>query len=234
MKNSNTSKSACVPASLKFVALAACVLVPAGMLAEPQSYSDDYGYNYDRSTPSETGAASLVNSVSFKAFYGVGLTAPAKGMDRIYDDPEIDIGGLTVEYTKSINPNLDVVFAGSIGGGSCDYEYLGKLTLYTYEMEFGVNLRAPLGKSVALFVGPRVGMDMLYAEFDWKRRPKENDTDIGLLVGVDAGVVVSFNERNALTLGIGYRASTAQPECYLGEIEEQSWVRFSVGYRLSF
>jgi len=234
MKNTNTSKSACVPASLKFVALAACVLVPAGMLAETQSRFDDYGYNYAPDTLSEPVTPSLSDSISFKAFYGIGLTAPAKDMDRYYHDPEIDIGGLTVEYTKNITPNIDVVFAGSFGGGSCDYEDLGKLSLFTYEMEFGVNLRAPLGNSFALFAGPRVGMNMLYAEFDWDRRTRENDTDIGLLYGVDAGAVISFNERNALTLGIGYRASTARPECCLGEIKKQNWVRFSIGYQLSF
>ncbi len=222
-------------------ALAACLLVPAGMFAETnaaqtQNRADNYGYDYNRNSSPETGTASLFNSLSFKAFYGVGLTAPAKDMDRVYDDPEINIGGITVEYTRNVNPYFDFVFAGSIGGGSCDYEYLGELTLYTYELEAGINLRAPLGKVVSLFVGPRVGMNVLYAEFDWDRRSwgKEDDTRIGALLGVDAGVVASFNERNALTVGVGYRYSSAQPECRFGEIEKQDWVRFSVGYRLSF
>lgn len=222
-------------------ALAACLLVPAGMFAETnteqtQNRADNYGYDYNRNSNPETGTESLSNSLSFKAFYGVGLTAPAKGMDRVYDDPEINIGGITVEYTRNLNPYFDLVFAGSIGGGSCDYEGLGKLTLYTYELEAGVNLRAPLGKAVSLFVGPRFGMNVLYAEFDWDRRSwdKEDDTRMGATLGADAGAVISLNEQNALTLGVGYRYSTCQPECRLGEIERQDWVRFSVGYRLSF
>ncbi len=227
MKISKTSTVARIPASLKFAALAACFLVPAGMFAETDA----------RPT---SGKTTPPNSLAFKTFYEV-----AQGRALLWSSvPEVDLGGLTVEYTRNMSSNVDFVIATSLGGGSSEYErtssyyngsyystttYSQELTIATYEVEVGVNLNASLGDVFSVFVGPRIGVNFLFAQYD-NNGDKEHDTELGLLYGVDAGAVFSFNNRNALTLGIGSRASTAQPL----DIEKQSWVRFSISYRFSF
>lgn len=219
MNTSKTSKTACVPASLKFAALAASILVPASAFAASEGV-----------VPPAADSSSFLNSVAVKAFYAYALEAPDKSLDRYYDDPEIHLGGVTVEYTRELDSFVDFVAAMNIGGGSCDYERLGKGAVCTYEAEVGVNLKASLDNMLSVFVGPRIGVDFLYAEMEWDWAPTEDETKLGLLYGIDAGAAISFNDRHALTLGIGYRASTAEPL----EMEKQSWVRFSVGYQYSF
>lgn len=240
MKNSNTSKSARVPAKLKFTALAACVLVPASAFATS-----------DGVVQPDSDSSSLLQSVSIKAFYAHGLeNHPAKvryfgSRSSEILDSEIDLGGLTVEYTKNLTSNIDFVLATSFGVGSCDYEYSGgaykgdgEISFKSFDAEVGVNFTLPLNENFSIFVGPRVGVNALFADVkwddNWGTHYKGDDEDFGLLYGIDAGAVISFTEQHALTLGVGYRASKARPENSEVKIEEQSWLRFSVGYQFSF
>ena len=225
MNNSNTSNAARVPASLKFAALAASILVPASAFAQAE---DSYGLT----SPDQ--------SVSVKLFYGNSQKKAIKDSDV----PRVDIGGVTFEYTKNLTSYIDFVAAASIGGGNseCDRTYYGfkykeELTLVTYEAEFGVNFTAPICDSFSLFIGPRIGVNALYAKYEGKSSwysETISDTDIGFLYGADAGAVFSFTDQHALTFGVGYRASTARPEDKGEKLEEQSWVRVSLGYRFSF
>lgn len=286
----NISKNACVPASLKFIAIAACVLVPASAFAETDSSANSKPTG---STPTAEkfrvvpyrapGANNPVeekSSLSIKVFYARALESSYKEYDKIFGDTDVDLGGLTVEYTKRLSPKwsfptVDFVAALSFGGGSCDGDYAGELrgssynreyvasgnfhgevSVITVDAEFGVNLSDTLSSndSVLLFVGPRLGMNFLHVnrELRWNdtnvreytningqyvngvystRGSNEDDEwDLGLLYGIDAGSTISFDKNNALTLGIGYRASTARPL----DINRQSWVRFFVGYQYSF
>ncbi len=232
MNNSNTSNFARVPASLKFAALAASILVPASAFAQAE---DSYGI-----MPPD-------QSVSVKLFGGFAQDRPIKD-SKI---PRVDIVGVTFEYAKNLTPYIDFVAAASIGGGSSDYDRTeygssyykqeAEVTLVTYEVEVGVNFTAPICDSFSLFIGPRVGVNALYADLDWKEKTtsssthkERDDTDFGFLYGIDAGAVFSFTDQHALTLGVGVRESTAQPEMSKLEIEKQSWVRVSIGYRFSF
>ena len=233
MNNSNTSNAARVPASLKFAALAASILVPASAFAQAE---DSYG------------VTSPDQSVSAKLFGGFAQDRPIKNAKI----PRVDIVGVTVEYTKNLTPYIDFVAAASIGGGDSEYDrteygtgsyskYSAEVTLATYEVEVGVNFTAPICDSFSLFIGPRVGVNALYAEVDQKEKTssssahkERDDTDFGFLYGVDAGAVFSFTDQHALTLGVGCRASTANPDVSGLEIETQSWVRVSLGYRFSF
>lgn len=212
-------------------ALGALLLPVAGMFAQ-----DDYSFSYDEE-------GDLGRSLSVKAFYAVALEAPAKGMDSSYSDPEIDLGGLTVEYEQDFYSNssggmgFSWLGALSLGGGTKDYQYLGELTLVTVEAEFGVNLRGNISDSVSLFVGPRLGLNLLYAsaEYDYYYgyhyyEEEEDESKFGVLYGADAGVDIRLGDHSGLSLGVGYRASTAEPL----DIEAQSWVRFSVGYKYTF
>ena len=226
MNNSNTSNAARVPASLKFAALAASILVPASAFAQAE---DSYGI-----TPPD-------QSVSVKLFYGNSQKKAIKDSDV----PRVDIGGVTFEYTKNLTSYIDFVAAASIGGGSSEYDFSSpyfkfneKLTLVSYEAEVGVNFTAPVGDKFSFFIGPRVGVNALYAKYEYSDSDDDSetlsDTDIGFLYGADAGAVFSFTDQHALTFGVGYRASTARPEDKGEKLEEQSWVRVSLGYRFSF
>ena len=96
-----------------------------------------------------------------------------------------------------------------------------------------MNLSLNAGERFSLFFGPRVGLNLLYVsetlETSWTRI-KDDETEAGLLYGGDVGFTIKFTDHSGLTASVGYRASTAQPL----EIEEQSWVRFSIGYKHTF
>lgn len=270
MKISKTSTVARVPASLKFAALAACLFVPASMFAgadsgysrslnswekslnqrtarnaassRAQSRPDDFA----KSTPAKAESEKLSSSVSVKAFYGLGLEELLKGMKETWSSPEIDVSGLTIEYTKNFCPYVDFVSAVNIGVGSRDYSYSEslstveeKISVAALEAEVGLNLSVPIFENTfSLFAGPRIGVNLLYVRFtsevessssyeEWD----EKEAELGLLFGGDVGAVISFSESSALVLGVGYRKSTAKP--FAGK-EEQAWVRFSAGCRFSF
>ncbi len=270
MKFSNISKATRVPASLKFAALAACLFVPASMFAgadsdysrslgawersvdqrtarntassRSQSRSDDFA----KSTPAKAESEKLSSSVSVKAFYGLGLADPAKDMDRVYSDPEIDVSGLTIEYTRELCSYVDFVSAVNIGAGSrnysysrADYETKERMTIATLEAEVGLNLSVPIVvDTFSLFAGPRFGVNLMYVkssgEYEGSSDYEEWDekkAELGLLFGGDVGAVISFSESSALVLGVGYRRSTARP---FADMEEQAWVRFSAGCRFAF
>ena len=275
MKFANISKATRVPASLKFAALAAILLVPASAFAETDSSANSKPAGSTPTAekfrvvpyraPGTNNSVEEKSSLSIKVFYARALESSYKEYDKIFGDTDVDLGGLTVEYTKRLSPKwsspiVDFVAALSVGGGSCDGDYTkttyyapgsidgsfteysssththGEVSIFTVEAEIGVNLTAPLNDSFSLFVGPRLGMNLLRIETELtvtgsRNNRYENDAwASGLLYGIDAGVVFSLNETNALMLGAGYRASTAQRL----DIEKQSWLRFSVGYRFSF
>lgn len=273
MKFSNISKATRVPASLKFAALAAFLLVPAGMFAGADSdYSRSLGAwerSVDQRTARNNGSAPRAQSYadspawntpsaktdcetqtpsyfSVKAFYGLGLNEPAKDMDRVYSDPEIDVSGLTIEYTRELCSYVDFVSAVNVGAGSrnysysrADYETKERMTIATLEAEVGLNLSVPIFRDkFSLFAGPRFGVNLLYAKgsgeyessSDYEEWDK-NKAELGLLFGGDVGAVISFSESSALVFGVGYRRSTAKP---FADMEEQAWVRFSAGCRFAF
>lgn len=272
MKFSNISKATRVPASLKFVALAAFLLVPAGMFAGADSdYSRSLGA-WERSVDQRTGRSKASASrgqtdnsaqdapwaktdsetqtpsyFSVKAFYGLGLKDPVKGMDRAYSDPEIDVSGLTIEYTRGLCSYVDFVSAVNVGAGARNYSRNGtgyeineRITIATLEAEVGLNLSVPIYRDrFSLFAGPRFGVNLLYVKAsgdsedsdDYEEDWDKNRAELGVLFGGDVGAVISFSESSALVLGVGYRRSTARP---FADMEEQAWVRFSAGCRFAF
>lgn len=169
----------------------------------------------------------LRNTISFKAFYGLGLEPPIRGTSL----PEIDISGLTFEYARSLSENWKFVAASNIGYGNRDYGRM-EISACSIEWELGMNFVAPLYTSasyspVSFFIGPRLGTDFLAVRV----HSDETKTELGLLFGMDYGAVFSFNKRSALVASVGYRRSTAKP---FQDMEDQSWLRFSVGYQYSF
>ena len=204
--------------------------------------NDDYAYN-----PEAAEASSGSHAIAVKAFYALGLEAPDKMFDS-YSDPEVDLGGLTFEYAYDFSAargpvSAELIFAASVGYGSVDYTdyyagyYYGsfdaEVELLSFDLETGLNLSLNAGERFSLFFGPRVGLNLLYVsetvETSWTRI-KDDETEAGLLYGGDVGFTIKFTDHSGLTASVGYRASTAQPL----EIEEQSWVRFSVGYKHTF
>ncbi len=234
MKFANISKATRVPASLKFAALAAILLVPASAFAEtdPDGNVQSQTKSTVRPKPFNPDAKKpLRNSISFKAFYGLGLEPPIRNSSL----PEVNISGLTFEYARSLSENLEFVVASNIGYGSRDY---GRWEVFacSVEWELGMNFVAPLYTSafyspVSFFIGPRLGADFLAVKVDDDYSSNETKTELGLLFGADCGAVFSFDKQSALVVGVGYRRSTSKPFQYM---EDQSWLRFSVGYRFSF
>jgi len=120
MKFANISKATRVPASLKFAALAAILLVPASAFAEtdPDRNVQSQTKSTVRPQPFNPDAKKpLRNSISFKAFYGLGLEPPIRNSSL----SEVNISGLTFEYARSLSENLEFVVASNIGYGSRDY-----------------------------------------------------------------------------------------------------------------
>lgn len=231
----------------KFFCAAALALVPAaGAFAQSAADygnaaygNDDYAYN-----PEAVEASSGSHAIAVKAFYALGLEAPDKALDARYDDAEVNLGGLTFEYAYDFSAargpvSAELIFAASVGYGSVDYTgyYYGsfdaEVELLSLDFETGLNLSLNAGERFSLFFGPRVGLNLLYVsetvETSWTRI-KDDETEAGLLYGGDVGFTIKFTDHSGLTASVGYRASTAQPL----EIEEQSWVRFSVGYKHTF
>ncbi len=277
MKFSNISKATRVPASLKFAALAAFLLVPAGMFAGADSdYSRSLGAwerSVDQRTARSNGSAPRAQSYadspawntpsaktdcenqtpsyfSVKAFFGLGLNDPAKDMDRVYSNPEIDVSGLTIEYTRELCSYVDFVSAVNIGAGSRNYSHSEddsenrmRITAATLEAEVGLNLSVPIVRDTfSLFAGPRFGVNLMYVKSSGEYESSddygddydewdEKKAELGLLFGGDVGAVISFSESSALVFGVGYRRSTARP---FADMEEQAWVRFSAGCRFAF
>lgn len=230
----------------KFFCAAALALVPAaGAFAQSAADygnaaygNDDYAYN-----PEAVEASSGSHAIAVKAFYALGLEVPDKMFDS-YSDPEVDLGGLTFEYAYDFSAargpvSAELIFAASVGYGSVDYSG-GRnsgleVEMLSLDFETGLNLSFNAGERFSLFFGPRVGLNLLHVSVDqpsnWYYYAYEDDeTEAGLLYGGDVGFTIKFTDHSGLTASVGYRASTAQPL----EIEEQSWVRFSVGYKHTF
>lgn len=230
----------------KFFCAAALALVPAaGAFAQSAADygnaaygNDDYAYN-----PEAVEASSGSHAIAVKAFYALGLGVPDKMFDS-YSDPEVDLGGLTFEYAYDFSAargpvSAELILAASVGYGSVDYtgyyysRFDAEVELLSLDFETGLNLSLNAGERFSLFFGPRVGLNLLYVsetvETSWTRI-KDDETEAGLLYGGDVGFTIKFTDHSGLTASVGYRASTAQPL----EIEEQSWVRFSVGYKHTF
>lgn len=236
----------------KFFCAAALALVPAaGAFAQSAADygnaaygNDDYAYN-----PEAVEASSGSHAIAVKAFYALGLGVPDKMFDS-YSDPEVDLGGLTFEYAYDFSAargpvSAELILAASVGYGSVDYNgglFSGsEVEMLSFDLETGVNLSLNAGERFSLFFGPRVGLNLLYVSADlsyryyhngryYKDNYKDDETEAGLLYGGDVGFTIKFTDHFGLTATVGYRASTAQPL----EIEEQSWVRFSIGYKHTF
>lgn len=236
----------------KFFCAAALALVPAaGAFAQSAADygnaaygNDDYAYN-----PEAVEASSGSHAIAVKAFYALGLEAPDKALDARYDDAEVNLGGLTFEYAYDFSAargpvSAELIFAASVGYGSVDYTgyYYGsfdaEVELLSLDFETGLNLSLNAGERFSLFFGPRVGLNLLYVSMEmpvlyvpgYYYEDKDDETEAGLLYGGDVGFTIKFTDHSGLTASVGYRESTAQPL----EIEEQSWVRFSVGYKHTF
>lgn len=204
--------------------------------------NDDYAYN-----PEAAEESSGAHAIALKAFYALGLEAPDKELDSRYSDAEVDLGGLTFEYAYDFSAargpvSAELILAASVGYGSVDYNgglFSGlEVEMLSFDLETGVNLSLNAGERFSLFFGPRVGLNLLYVSMDMPYRYyhsyyygyKDDETEAGLLYSGDVGFTIKFTDHSGLTATVGYRASTAQPL----EIEEQSWVRFSIGYKHTF
>lgn len=214
-------------------AVAALALFPvAGMCA--------YDSDVAESDLMETSTSSGTSSLTLKATYFCGL----EDIDSDLGD-SIDLAGLTFDYTKRfgdassvVNPELVL----SLGFGYGEEEWDSPwdeldVSLLSFNVALGFNLRFNCGSAVSIWFGPRVGCNVMYAEVEyeyydyyWYDEYDDDEWDVGVLYGAEGGIDINFTPHHALTLGIAYLASTAQPE----EIEEQSYLQFSAGYKFTF
>lgn len=202
-------------------------------------------------------AGSYVSFVSVEAFYGAANDKLSSG-----DLDKLNIGGISIrrsyEYKKSIVTGALVLpefyLIGSVGGGALDqtwnYGY-GETesldcSLGTVQFAGGANLRCYVNDRFSVFGGVRIGAAYESIDVDWKYQLpgygrvsySKREGAFGLLYGVGAGAELRLGEKSALTFGIDYVGSTAQPEFNIYgeklEMEEQSYVMFSVGAKFLF
>ena len=190
----------------KFFCAAALALVPAaGAFAQSAADygnaaygNDDYAYN-----PEAVEASSGSHAIAVKAFYALGL------FDS-YSDPEVDLGGLTFEYACDFSAargpvSAELILAASVGYGSVDYtgyyysRFDAEVELLSFDLETGLNLSLNAGERFSLFLGPRVGLNLLYVsetvETSWTRI-KDDETEAGLLYGGDVGFTIKFTDHD--------------------------------------
>ena len=198
-----------------------------------------------------------VSFVSVEAFYGAANDKLSSG-----DLDKLNIGGISIrrsyEYKKSVVTGALVLpefyLIGSIGGGSLDqtwdYGY-GEVesldaSLVTAQFAGGANLRCYVNDRFSIFGGVRIGAAYESVDVDWKYRLpgygeisySKQEGAFGFLYDVGAGAELRLGEKSALMFGIDYVGSTAQPEFNIYgeklEMEEQSYVMFSVGAKFLF
>lgn len=199
-------------------------------------------------TPAGTESA-WASSVGVEAFYACG------NKKMMSDDlDEVDIGGVSLRYSvantsKSLIAGTRIFpeFYGilSIGGGSLDqtiYYYGGRVEwnydVFTVQAAVGANLRCFVTDAFSVFGGVRLGVAYEDVEIEEYATGygsyTESESDIGLLYGIGVGAEWNFKDRHSLTFGLDYVASTAQPEFDDFELDKQSYVVFSVGYKYRF
>lgn len=209
-------------------AVAALALFPvAGMCA----YESDVAESDLMETPTSSGTSSL----TLKATYFSALEDIDSALGSV------DLAGLTFDYTKRFGDASGVVnpeFVLSLGFGYGEEEWSGwyydlEGSLFSINAALGFNLRFNCGDAVSLWLGPRVGLNVMYVELEaryYGDYGSDDDCDIGLLYGAEGGIDINFTPHHALTFGIAWLASTAQPY----DIEEQSYLQFSAGYKFTF
>jgi len=206
-----------------------------------------FGANTDFSPVAEENNG-WIPSVSVEAFYGAAMEKLWKEVDL----DEVNIGGVNVRYsaikeTSSIvSPEIFGIF--SLGGGSLDqtWDVYGSHLEINYDLltgyvAGGANLRIQASDKISFFVGGRLGLSVGSLDVDYEENgysESESDTAAGLLYGVGIGVQSNFNEHHGVTLGLDFIGSTAEfkfgdDEMEL-EMEKQSYIVFSVGYKYTF
>ena len=206
-------------------------------------------------TVSQTG--SYVSFMAVEAFYGAANDELFEG-----DLDKLNIGGISIrrsyEYKKSVVTGALVLpefyIIGSVGGGSLDQTwYYGygeseslDCSLVSVQIAGGANLRCYMNDCFSVFGGVRVGAVYESVDADWKYQLpgygtvsySKQEGALGLLYGIGAGGELHLSSKSALTFGIDYVASTAQPEFSVYgaklEADEQSYVMFSVGAKFLF
>lgn len=205
-------------------AVAALALFPvAGMCA----YESDVAESDLMETPTSSGTSSL----TLKATYFSALEDIDSALGSV------DLAGLTFDYTKRFGDASGVVnpeFVLSLGFGYGEEEWAMwyddfEVSLMSINAALGFNLRFNCGSEVSLWLGPRVGINATYVEIDYSYY-YDDECEVGLLYGAEGGIDINFTPHHALTFGIAWLASTAQPY----DIEEQSYLQFSAGYKFTF
>lgn len=218
--------------------LAFSALLPAVSVCAFEEQESDYvsDYAFDEVASSESG----IFSFSIKGFYGLALEDnPLEDIGSVNAD-RADLYGIVADFTWSIPNEENIVVPElclSIGAGyglsEIDggwYYYDGEVDIYSVNALLGLNLRINAGEYVSFYFGPRIGINYLRLHVEWGYA-EDNEDDIGSIYGGEAGINFNFTPNASLTLGVSYLASEAKP---YSDVNEQSWVMFSVGYRHNF
>lgn len=168
---------------------------------------------------------SLSESIEGTDLFGNNLKLSVrKGGSAVTPEFYLLCGGAIGESDSSANGNVyDVVFA---------------------EFSAGTNLRWQICDSFTLSVGGRVGLGILSVsdgiEYYSGNGDEDEEVKAGLVYGGRAELEWNFNANHALTLACDYLACTAQPknwednQCGYIEVEKQSWIMLSLGYKYTF
>lgn len=219
--------------SLKLIAAtSAMALLPAaGMLAQ----DTDFASSGDADLTSPRSALSV-------RFVGYGACTD---LVEDYVDESVNLYGITGDYTIRFRENNafspELVFSLGIAYGEVDIDwyswYYGSfeetISLLALNATAGFNFRFNCGNFVSLWFGPRLGISVLTVSDDideWDY--SEDETKVGALYGAEFGADFFFtrNRRHGLTVSLGALGTTATPL----DIDEQYYVTFSVGYKVSF
>lgn len=236
----NCKKSLCAAAGL-------ALLPTAGMFA----YGDSDLIGSDVAFPGADSpfSASYASALSVEAFYA---WANDKMMSEDLD--EVNIGGVSLRYTAAntstslgAGTRIFPEFYGilSIGGGSLEqtaHYYGGRqewnYDVFTVQAAVGANLRCFVADNFSVFGGVRIGLAYEDVEIEAYQSGygsvTESESDVGFLYGIGVGAEWEIRKRHSLTLGLDYIASTAQPDFDGFELDKQSYIVLSVGYKYRF
>lgn len=222
---------------LKFSLVLATAALTSVASLWAQEAEDYYDYAPAKDEYATTGSSATNFSFAIKGFYALALEdEPVEGLDG----DSFDLVGITTDFmwTPDVKNVVLPELLLSVGFGAGQHEidggwYYQDADVYVYSWNFllGVNFRVYLNDDISFYLGPRLGGNLLLISTEWEGGSKENEDDFAFLYGGEIGANFNVNPNSAVMFSVSYLGSNAQP---YSDIEKQSYIMFSVGYRHTF
>ncbi|MGF0068961.1 hypothetical protein [Candidatus Spyradosoma sp. SGI.093] len=212
------------------------------------AFAQEKVYDDEIDASSVSGTLDRPNAIGVKPFFALGL-------EDLYSNvsEKVDLYGLNFDYTRALvdgrSGSVELVGLCGFGYGEGSFSYYdygsyyyhyNKAEFYLYSMNFaaGLNFRLKFGEAASIYVGPRLGVNMLSVRCE-DGGSEETATSFGALYGGELGLEFHLapDGTASLAFAVDYLASTATPEFdeeFEGELDAQSWLYFCVGMKFRF